>query len=149
MSQTYSLASFSLSVGAQAFTPVSAPVVTILDNAPYDELIIQTPLTGVSVPGLDAPFLAFGMYDTSATTVSGPNLPTGLGGLVTNSFFIDHEDRLANAARRVSFRVTSISVENAAVPEPATWATMLLGFGLIGGAMRYRRRKPSVTVAYR
>ena len=27
-----------------------------------------------------------------------------------------------------------------AVPEPATWATMLLGFGLIGAAARYRRR---------
>lgn len=34
-----------------------------------------------------------------------------------------------------------------AVPEPATWATMLLGFGLIGGAMRYRRR-PKVVVRY-
>lgn len=29
-----------------------------------------------------------------------------------------------------------------AVPEPATWATMLLGFGMMGGSLRYRRRKP-------
>lgn len=36
----------------------------------------------------------------------------------------------------------------AAVPEPATWATMLLGFGLIGAAMRYRRRpKAGVSLA--
>lgn len=28
----------------------------------------------------------------------------------------------------------------AAVPEPATWAMMLLGFGMIGAAVRYRRR---------
>lgn len=28
-----------------------------------------------------------------------------------------------------------------AVPEPATWAMMIAGFGAIGGAMRYRRRK--------
>src|SRR5574338_22551 len=34
----------------------------------------------------------------------------------------------------------------AAVPEPATWATMLLGFGLVGGAMR-RRRKPLLAQA--
>lgn len=27
-----------------------------------------------------------------------------------------------------------------AVPEPATWAMMLLGFGMIGAAVRYRRR---------
>lgn len=31
-----------------------------------------------------------------------------------------------------------------AVPEPATWAMMLLGFGLIGGAMRSARRRPAL-----
>lgn len=36
---------------------------------------------------------------------------------------------------------------NAAVPEPATWAMMIGGFGAIGGAMRYRRRKASVSFA--
>jgi hypothetical protein len=30
------------------------------------------------------------------------------------------------------------------VPEPATWAQMLLGFGLIGGAIR-RKRVTNVT----
>jgi hypothetical protein len=34
-----------------------------------------------------------------------------------------------------------------AVPEPATWAMMLAGFGLIGGAMRRRVRTASVTFA--
>ena len=34
-----------------------------------------------------------------------------------------------------------------AVPEPATWAMLILGFGLIGAAVR-RQRKPSVTVSY-
>lgn len=34
-----------------------------------------------------------------------------------------------------------------AVPEPATWAMMISGFGAIGGAMRYRRRKASVSFA--
>lgn len=33
-----------------------------------------------------------------------------------------------------------------AVPEPATWAFMILGFGLIGGALR--RRKATVRMAY-
>lgn len=32
------------------------------------------------------------------------------------------------------------------VPEPATWAMMLLGFGAAGGMMRYRRRR--TTLAY-
>lgn len=30
----------------------------------------------------------------------------------------------------------------AAVPEPSTWAMLIAGFGLVGGAMRSRRRKP-------
>ncbi len=29
----------------------------------------------------------------------------------------------------------------AAVPEPASWAMMIVGFGMIGGGMRYRQRK--------
>jgi hypothetical protein len=33
-----------------------------------------------------------------------------------------------------------------AVPEPATWAMMLAGVGMIGGGMRYRRRR--TTLAY-
>jgi hypothetical protein len=37
-----------------------------------------------------------------------------------------------------------------AVPEPASWLSMLLGFGLIGGAMRRRGdrgRKPMIQIA--
>jgi len=34
-----------------------------------------------------------------------------------------------------------------AVPEPATWAMMLVGFGMIGTAMRYRRRSTKVAIA--
>jgi hypothetical protein len=34
-----------------------------------------------------------------------------------------------------------------AVPEPATWAMMIAGFGMIGGAMRSRRGKTSVSFA--
>lgn len=35
-----------------------------------------------------------------------------------------------------------------AVPEPATWAMMLVGFGMVGATMRYRRRKGAVRVSY-
>ncbi len=33
------------------------------------------------------------------------------------------------------------------VPEPATWAMMVIGFGAIGAAMRYRRRSVKITYA--
>ena len=42
--------------------------------------------------------------------------------------------------------VGDISV-SAAVPEPATWAMMLVGFGLIGAAARYRRRRTAIAFA--
>lgn len=46
------------------------------------------------------------------------------------------------------FGIDNIRFESvqSAVPEPATWATMLLGFGLIGGAMRSARRRPKLAV---
>ncbi|WP_242183518.1 PEPxxWA-CTERM sorting domain-containing protein [Sphingomonas sp. CARO-RG-8B-R24-01] len=34
-----------------------------------------------------------------------------------------------------------------AVPEPATWAMMLAGFGLMGAALRYRKRSTKLTLA--
>ena len=34
------------------------------------------------------------------------------------------------------------------VPEPATWAMMILGFGLIGGALRQRQAATKVRVAF-
>ena len=42
---------------------------------------------------------------------------------------------------------TTFSASTAAVPEPATWALMLLGFGGIGMAMRRRRRPALAQVA--
>lgn len=43
----------------------------------------------------------------------------------------------------VSFAPSAIS----AVPEPATWALMILGFGAVGGAMR-RRQQVAATVRF-
>ena len=39
-----------------------------------------------------------------------------------------------------AFSDAELSLEVTAVPEPATWGTMIAGFGLIGGAMRRRHR---------
>ena len=46
----------------------------------------------------------------------------------------------------ISFTVT-IS-DASAVPEPSTWMMLVAGFGMIGGAIRYGRRKaPGFTTA--
>jgi hypothetical protein len=47
-----------------------------------------------------------------------------------------------------SFDTTGLSLSVAAVPEPATWAMMIGGFGMVGGAMRSARRRQKVSVTY-
>jgi PEP-CTERM motif len=42
-----------------------------------------------------------------------------------------------------AFRIRGVT-NPGAVPEPATWAMLLLGFGLLGGALRYGRRTTKV-----
>jgi hypothetical protein len=42
----------------------------------------------------------------------------------------------------------SLTFAASAVPEPATWAMMIGGFGMVGGAMRSARRKQKVSVSY-
>lgn len=67
---------------------------------------------------------------------------------------LENVDNFSVAGNRLdlSFRASSpgdyVRVLTAsAVPEPESWAMMILGFGLVGGAMR-RRRKISTQVSY-
>jgi hypothetical protein len=41
----------------------------------------------------------------------------------------------------------SVSLDVVAVPEPATWAMLLFGFGMTGASLRYRRRGMTASVA--
>lgn len=59
------------------------------------------------------------------------------GGLVTAS---------PSAPFTPNFTLTANAV--GAVPEPSTWALMLLGFGFVGGAMRSSKRRQKVNVSY-
>jgi hypothetical protein len=46
-----------------------------------------------------------------------------------------------------NFKIKQLTVSQAAVPEPTTWAMMIAGFGLIGSAMRRRADRVSVRYA--
>jgi hypothetical protein len=58
------------------------------------------------------------------------------------SFFFDVSGQAPNGGS------TTFNVVAAAVPEPATWAMMIGGFGMVGGAMRSARRRQKVSVSY-
>ena len=66
-------------------------------------------------------------------TVSGFPTITVAGNHIT-SFQVDNGE---NGSRSWQFGIGSISFSNA-VPEPATWAMMVAGFGLVGFAVRRR-----------
>jgi len=65
---------------------------------------------------------------------------SSFGSTMTNRYFADSAFGSANtyvAARGAS---ATLTVAEGAVPEPATWAMFIGGFGLIGLAMRRRHR---------
>lgn len=73
---------------------------------------------------------------------SGPTLYSVANGTVrfgTGTF--DLTSTSGNADAKLSI------TEAPAVPEPATWAMMVLGFGVAGAALRHRR-KPAVSVRF-
>jgi hypothetical protein len=47
----------------------------------------------------------------------------------------------------ITLNIARAPVVDGAVPEPATWAMMILGFGLVGGALRRRTETSSVRYA--
>lgn len=76
----------------------------------------------------------FGSNDKAFFGLTGTNITSAtLSGDQNDYIFVDNFTYVADAM--------------GAVPEPATWAFMIFGFGAIGGAMR-RQRKANVKVSY-
>ena len=89
----------------------------------------------------------------NGVTYSTP-LGTGVLGLQPATFAFDFTQSLAAGGTALftvgnngayAFDTTGLTLSVSAVPEPATWGLMILGFGAVGGAMR-RRRAATTTV---
>jgi len=82
-------------------------------------------------------------YDTKVDNVEGmsfgPTLTDGRRSLVLVS-----DNNNSGSQRKTQFLVLGLTP---AVPEPATWAMMILGFGLIGFTMRRRQQNVAVRFA--
>ena len=89
--------------------------------------------------GYDAPYGALvgrigSSYQLLGANFSGPAWATG-----TLELFYWDSNQGDNAG--------SIAFDINAVPEPATWGMMIMGFGVMGAAMRRRRQQVRVTYA--
>lgn len=95
---------------------------------------------GAASGGL-GPVSGGGYYDTAAKSFA--NAGKYVGSFTVNAgetatFFL-YDDVLGDNSGGVSLSIS-------AVPEPATWAMLILGMGIVGGAMR-RRRNTTVQFA--
>ena len=77
--------------------------------------------------------------------------PPADGRTNTRLTFTSNSNQLLTRVQLGSVNQNALEVDNlsrtAAVPEPATWGLMLMGFGLVGAGMRSRRRSAVVTYA--
>jgi hypothetical protein len=106
-----------------------------------------TSITGsVNGSAIVAPTGNYGNYFTTGPTFldgSGTRFLTEAGNDI--SFFAQSSNgryRVNTFGPGSSSFVTASSAAVAAVPETATWLMSIVGFGLIGGAMRLRRAQP-------
>jgi hypothetical protein len=98
-------------------------------------------------------FYVNGQVVSSATNFGGspdtfaigrnPSFSEFFYGSIDNVFVYDEA---LSADRIAEIRSTGFPSATAAVPEPATWAMMVFGFGVVGGALR--RSKPSRRVRF-
>lgn len=97
------------------------------------------------------------LFPGSDPLLSGSGFSFSAGGLLGNIFYSSDLSTylLFGSANDTTgllgfgtFSITPVTDPGVpAVPEPGTWALMLLGFGFVGAAMR-RQRRANVTVSY-
>lgn len=88
---------------------------------------------------LDFEFINF----TNATSFADFN---GLAANALWTLYIDDIASLDTGSLSGGFSLIVTTADAPAVPEPMTWAMMALGFGVVGGAMRARRRNAAEAV---
>lgn len=98
------------------------------------DVVLGTNLGSYTFSNVSAPYQAFAFQGFKADA----------GEYFTN-FSINALNGSGNLVMTTDYKLGTAGP--GAVPEPATWAMMIGGFGMVGGTMRYRRRKTTVSFA--
>lgn len=130
----------------------------------FSPVLVRTSGNAAVTTVFGAPSVAF----TDPPTTFGPNSFPGFSSVPTDgrpgatatpsdlglrygeagAYYYGYARFTGSTLTRVAFedRVNT-AIRAGAVPEPATWAMMVMGFGMLGGAMRYRRRSTRTVYA--
>ncbi|PZO89834.1 MAG: PEP-CTERM sorting domain-containing protein [Sphingomonas sanxanigenens] len=103
----------------------------------------------VLTPGIGDNFSGTATYSNAVDLVAqGLSFSVGADGILRLEFAEDYDD-YANAADAIytTGSLTFTYTPANAVPEPAVWAMMVGGFGLVGAGLRRRRARIDVTYA--
>jgi len=123
-----------------SFTPTSIG----LDSAAYVDPVTGAPIYHDVNQGLGVVGYQGGLFSDSFLSITFDAVAYTQGGQPLTSV-ADQYNALNGGAPYAGYPTAgywtaSFPIVSPGVPEPASWALMLSGFGLIGGAMRARRR---------
>lgn len=124
-------------------SPVTDIYLALVSWNGQNNVSFSSPFTTVS------PISACGYWGCGVLPASGSSFTSGgeiHGVLKFTGTFSSLQFSDSNNENWHGFTVGIGSVATGAVPEPATWLTMIMGFAILGGAMR--RRTPAVRVRY-
>ena len=127
-----------------SFTPTSVG----LDNAAYVDPVTGAPIYHDANQGLGVVGYQGGLFSDTFLSITFDSIAYTQGGQPLTAV-ADQYNALNNGAPYAGYPTAgywtaTIPIVSPRVPEPASWAMMLAGFGLVGGAMRSRRRTSAV-----
>jgi hypothetical protein len=82
---------------------------------------------------------SFAINGVSFSVISGPSGEQFLGGLGLAPVFFPGTYNVSSSANGSLFRLTIFELAAPGIPEPTSWAMMIVGFGAIGAELRRRR----------
>lgn len=138
---------------SDTFLTGTVPAISYTENTPFADYFLTPILLGTAEFSAGSLFdlLGFSSSGGASATIGQDGFgifldPDQLSGTFVDTFYFGYDDQVTGQDDDhddLVVRATVLSANTRAVPEPATWAMLLTGFGLAGAAMRGRKRHAS------